>query len=138
MDRELDPQATRAVAAHLEACTACRTQLRTLKGLKRAVASGPVAAMPPELLRNLRATAREADRQARGARPAWRDLWRPLALRWGLASAMAAGIFVVWIARDREEPLGLDAVLSAHGSYARALPSAAGQEPFAADEVESP
>jgi len=98
VDGELEAEATAAVAAHLEACAACRAQAGAERGLRERLRSLPVPELPEGLEARLRARARR----------------RPLAAaaRWALplAAALVAAFWarghaplVAWeLARDHD------------------------------------
>jgi len=101
VDGELDPQATAAVAAHLETCPACRAQADAERALCARLRSLP----GPELPAGLEARVREAKRL--------RPSVVPGPARWALplAAALLVGVwlrgyapFVAWdLARDHDK-----------------------------------
>ena len=84
VDGELDAETTAAVAAHLEACAACRAQAEAERGLRARLRGLPAPALPQGL--EARVRARDA-----AAAPRRRARWRASRCRSRPSSSRASG-----------------------------------------------
>lgn len=123
-DGRLAPLERAAATRHLDACAACRGQVRWQRALKAAAAGVPVPAMPAGLKEGLLIQARAASRRKTARR--WRErlsaLLRPAPLGFGLAMAAAAVVLVVRAGGEPTETVSLDEMLAAHRAYALTMP----------------
>lgn len=112
---------------HLQACAACRGQLRWLQAMKAALAGLPAPRAPEDLLESLRRQARESARRksARLRRGGWRGWLAPRrAAGAGLAAGLAAALLLAVRGFMPAETVSLDDMLAAHRAYALTMPLA--------------
>ncbi|MBI2387477.1 MAG: zf-HC2 domain-containing protein [Elusimicrobia bacterium] len=119
LDGELDPAASAAVAAHLDACSACRTEAGRLRRLGAALFEAPVPADPRA---NEAFVARVMARVEADSVPVWeRFAARVLAPALGLA--LAGLVFAIAMPDpDEDAPLGVAAASADAGSAFEAAP----------------
>jgi len=141
LDGEAEAPEARALAAHMEECSPCRSRINVLKALKAAVSAAvPVPPMPDDLRRALQGMVRRPE-------PWWKriieeagaGLMRPAA---ALSFSMAAVLALTWVVRNRRDERRLDelpveTLLAAHNQYALTMPLAAEERIIAELPVES-
>lgn len=99
-DRELPPETTSQIDAHLVGCVRCRRELAIHQALRRRLGVEPPVAAPPELRERIRAaiaaTPVPVEAPAVRPTPAWRSHWRAMVLTgvFAVAGAIGVGSFV--------------------------------------------
>lgn len=92
-DRELPPETTSQIDAHLVGCVRCRRELAIHQALRRRLGVEPPVAAPPELRERIRAaiaaTPVPVETPAPLAVPVWRAHWRAMVL---VVVFVAAGV----------------------------------------------
>jgi anti-sigma factor RsiW len=95
LDGQLSPSRTRAVAAHLAACAACRARLASLRRVDEALATRPLLEEPADFTARVMAqvqaaTARPAPAPLPAFRLRWEDAVASLAFAGGMAALLLA------------------------------------------------
>ena len=95
-DRELPPETTSQIDAHLVGCVRCRRELAIHQALRRRLGVEPPVAAPPELRERIRAaiaaTPVPVEAPAVERTPAWRTHWRAMVLTGVFVAAGAVGL----------------------------------------------
>jgi anti-sigma factor RsiW len=111
LDGEMPIKDRARVDGHLAACSACRTELDSLRHLKLVLSSAPRRTMPADLALSL-------ERRFVGAQTPWAALIKPAF--WIPAGAVAAAALTVglWLrVAPSADELPLEPLLAAHSRY---------------------
>jgi anti-sigma factor RsiW len=95
-DRELPPETTSQIDAHLVGCLRCRRELAIHQAVRRRLGVEPPVAAPPELRDRIKAAIAAIpvplESPAPSRAPAWRTHWRALVLASVFVTAGAVGV----------------------------------------------
>jgi len=86
------------VEQHLEECSACRTELKSLSATVKLIKSLPEVSTPPNFTENLMSKISQIEEEERGKIiPAWqislKNLWSAPRYRYGFAAALTTAVF---------------------------------------------
>ena len=86
------------VEQHLEECSACRTELKSLSATVKLIKSLPEVSTPPNFTENLMSKISQIEEKERGKIiPAWqislKNLWSAPRYRYGFAAALTTAVF---------------------------------------------
>jgi anti-sigma factor RsiW len=123
-DGRCEPAERTLVESHLTSCGDCRTYLRWVQGLKKAVGRIPMPSAPEDL--NAGLTKRHNNIPLTLPSPQRKEgrHWILPRLSWGLAAA-CAGLAVIFALRHYQAPprLSVDWMLAIHNQYQLSIPA---------------
>ena len=98
MDDALTFGEKQLVEQHLEECSACRTELKSLSATVKLIKSLPEVSTPPNFTENLMSKISQIEEKERGKIiPAWqislKNLWSAPRYRYGFAAALTTAVF---------------------------------------------